>query len=445
MQFLVLSLLLVAMTGDYLAHEHWVPGFVPYLQEIIAAIIAAYVVAAGAANRFRYVHTSYGIALVALVMIAVCGVLVNSVETGPIFAGVRTHARALPLFFLAAVWAMREEQLRTQLKFLLLLALVQLPLAYHQRATTFVEKYLSGDRTVGTLNTSGSLSIFLICVACVLTGLLLRRRLKLWQFVPLFLLVLTPTMLNETKATLLLLPVGLLTTFIAGSAPGRRMRNGVAACLFLAIFGAIFVPVYDYYMKPRWGYGIVEFMTMRGRLETYLDKGADMGAPKAGRVDALVVPLTQLARDPGTLAFGYGVGNASDSALGSQFTGRYFHRFEPFLMSAASTYILEIGLLGFGIILLFCWLVFRDTRYLIRRDEGLIEAFAVGWTGVIATMMLGLFYNDALLHGSLTFLFWYFSGVIAAEKMRLVLDPREGAPVEVSRRPSLVRPARATG
>lgn len=448
MHALILLLILSAMTSEYLVVMDWVPAGAKYLHEIIAAVLACAVVLGGARNRFRYVHSSYWLMLGAFAAVMLCGVLINAVEAGPVFAGIRSYLRALPLFLLPAVFTLQERHVRMHLLLVLLLCSIQFPIALDQRLTSFHRlEYLSGDMTVGTLMSSNVLSIFMICAACVLTGFYVRRRIRAWLFVPLVLLILAPTTINETKATLLLLPLALLVTFVVGSARGKRLRNGLMASLLLAVFGAIFVPVYDYFMKPRWGYGIVEFFTMEGRVEGYLSKNSALGSRKAGRVDALLVPVAELARDPSTFAFGLGIGNVSDSALGDQFSGHYYRRFEPFLLSSATTYLLETGFLGVMITIALCLLVFRDSRHVAREDEGLYGALAVGWAGVAVTILLAFFYADTMTRSSLIIPFWYVSGLIAAQRMRLA-DPATVPPAIRARavpRSATVRVGSATG
>jgi hypothetical protein len=159
---------------------------------------------------------------------------------------------------------------------------------------------------------------------------------------------------------------------------------------------------------------------MEGRLEGYLSRGSRLGVQNAGKLDGVTVPLTELARDPGQLAFGLGIGNASNSALGEQFTGAHYRRFEPFIQSTASTLILEIGVLGSLLVLFVYFLILRDAQILARRDSGLIGAFGVGWMGVVVVMAISTFYAETIGSGALGFLFWYGSGVIAAQRMRRV-------------------------
>jgi hypothetical protein len=425
MQFMILFMIVVALGVDYLKKMGWLPGPAPYLLELISVVALLYVVVAGVRTRFRHIRAGYWLLFGSLAVVMLGGIMNSAVEVGPLFAGIRTYLRAFPLFLLPAVYVFDDKKIRTQLWLLLGLSLIQLPLALYQRFSRFTVTYQSGDLTVGTLGNSAILSIFLICVSCVLIGLFLRKKLRLWVFLLLFLLVLIPTTINETKGTLFLMPLGLMTVFFVAAPRGARIRYATLAIALLTVFAAIFVPAYDYFVKPRWGYGIVEFMTMDGRVEGYLEKNSvAIGTTRpVGRVDALIVPLREIAKDPAHLAFGLGIGNASKSSMGLQFTGHYFRLFEPFLISSTTRFLLEIGVLGFVLTLVFFLMVFNDARAVAAKDKGLLGALALGWTGVVATMVLGIFYKDPVAFGSLTYLYWYFSGVIAARRVRGALQP----------------------
>ena len=136
-------------------------------------------------------------------------------------AGIRTFLRAIPWFFIGAVVAFTENDIRNQLRLLLAIALIQLPLAIEQRLHGFGGElgYVSytGDATAGTFIISSVLSLFLICCLCMLVAFYLRKRIKTQQFALLFAALLTPTLINETKGTLVFLPLALFVTFLVAA------------------------------------------------------------------------------------------------------------------------------------------------------------------------------------------------------------------------------------
>lgn len=421
MQALVLAMIIAVLGFEYIESMRLLPHILTYTPEILAMAATAIVVVVGVKNRFQYLRPVYWLVFGALVLAAACGAAVNLLEPGPLFAGLRSYLRAIPFFFLPAVLAVSERYVRTQLLLLLSLCVVQLPIAWDQR---MAEIYLTGDRTFGTLMDSGVLTMFMICAACVLTGFYLRKKMGTGRYILLLLLFLAPTMLNETKVVLLMLPLGLLTTFYTGSTAGTRLKNTVFGLIVLAGFLSIFIPVYDSFMRPRWGYGLLDFITMDGRLEGYLVGGASVGDEdgKGRRFDGTFAAVSELSKDPATLFFGFGIGNASDSALGEDFIGAYYDLFSNLPMTSFSNILLEFGLLGVGLVLLVHGLIFRDSMTMARRpDAGIASVIAVGWTGVTAIFVLGLLYANIVPSNALSFLYWYFSGLIVASRMRTAL------------------------
>jgi hypothetical protein len=423
MNGLVLTLILVVTTFGYLIGVGVLPHPAKYAAELMSGLVLLVVFIGGTRNRFQFVRPAYWFAFGAVGATMLCGALANSLEPGPLFAGLRSYLRAVPLFFLPAVYAFSARQIRTQLLVLLMVCLVQLPIAIDQRLTTAQQGGASGDATAGTLLNSGFLSVFLISALCVLTAGFIRRQIKLIVFLPLFMLLLLPTTLNETKATVLMLPIALLTTFIAGSQKGTRLKNAVVATSLLVVAAAIFVPVYDYYAsRQKYGTPIVEFFSDKKHFEHYVSKDAEIGTRSGrvvGRTDAILTPLSEMSRDPTHLAFGLGIGNASDSALGRNFIGKHFQKFAPFLKSAAAVFILEIGLLGLGFVLIIDYLIYRDSRAVAEADAGVVGTLAVGWAGVTAVMVMATFYAPITTSEALSYLFWFYSGIVAAERVRL--------------------------
>ena len=118
------------------------------------------------------------------------------------------------------------------------------------------------------------------------------------------------------------------------------------------------------------------------------------------------------------LVLGVGVGNASLSQFGDQFAGAYFDTLGPFTGTSFAMVSIELGMLGLGLAWLLHWKVFSDARSVASGGSGLLSAVAMGWCGLVALMTVGYFYKSLIVYDSMTALFWYFSGLIAAERMR---------------------------
>ncbi len=426
MQALLMLIICCITLADFSVTNFGFPAALRLSPEMITAIIMLFVLALGIRTKFRFVSTKYWLVLGALGFIIVAGIITNGVEPGPILAGTRYYLRAIPLFFLPAVFTFTEQQVRWQLRLLLALGLLQVPLASYQRRVVWLAERYSGDSVSGTLMDSGVLSIFLICSVLVLTGLFLRGRVSKLGFFALFFVLLFPTAINETKVTVVLLPIGLFAVFWIGAPPGKRLRVAVWAAVLLAAFAALFIPIYDLMEKNNpYKREIVGFFSDQKQLDAYMQKRAAGGVgakADAGRLDTIVVPLQYLNHDAVRLAFGLGIGNASHSSLGQSFTGRYYSLFQHFVYTSLAIFMLEIGILGTGLVVLLNWIILADTIAVARADgTTLTGSIAVGWTGVVILISITLTYNVVQAAESISYLYWYISGIIAARRMQMAI------------------------
>jgi hypothetical protein len=191
--------------------------------------------------------------------------------------------------------------------------------------------------------------------------------------------------------------------------------------LALAAFGALFVPIYNMmemhnpFKQER---DITNFFTNENQLSRYLSSNVTgVGNVKdVRRGDAVAVPLQFLSTDPARLAFGLGLGSVSPSNFGKNFEGSYFQLFKQFLIMSFVFFLLEFGVLGVLMIGALFWMVFTDTLAVAREDDSLFGALAAGWTGVVAVFGLGIAYTLVHQFTSMTYLYWYFAGIICARR-----------------------------
>jgi hypothetical protein len=221
-----------------------------------------------------------------------------------------------------------------------------------------------------------------------------------------------------------LLPLALMVTLIMGGEPGKRLRYAGFATLGLAAFVAFFIPVYNM-MEAHNPYksekDITNYFTNEQQLARYMSSDVSgVGTIKdVRRGDAIAVPLQFLSRDPAQLAFGLGIGSVSPSTMGKKFEGTYFQLFQKFLITSFTFFLLEFGVFGVIMIGVLFLLVFMDTLAVAQVDESLIGAVAVGWTGIVALIGVGMVYTILHEFVSVTYLAGYFSGVICARRISL--------------------------
>jgi hypothetical protein len=426
MQLFTLAILGCVMVCDFLVQSLALPPILRFLPECISCIVILYVLIAGTRDRFQFVAPKYWFVFIMLAVVVACGIINNNPGAGPMISGARFYFRATPLFFLAAVLPMSDENLMRQLKLLLYFGFLQLPVAMYQRWIILDQDRFSGDDVRGTLIESGILSMFLICAALVLVGLVLKRRIGNVWFLVLFLILLFPTTINETKVTVIFLPIGLFVTVMVGAQPGKRLRYAALGMTALMVFGAIFIPIYDLMEeKNPYKVSIVDFFTNEKELNKYLvsntkSSGAGVGSSKhAHRAEAMVVPVKYLAKDPVRFAFGLGLGNVSPSNIGKNFEGNYYGLFQNLLELSFTYFVLEFGVLGVVLIGALFWMVFWDSVKVARSDDSLTAGIASGFAGVVCVFLISTIYNNFHLFTSVTFLYWYFAGVICARAMAL--------------------------
>jgi hypothetical protein len=415
MQFLIYAMIVSVLLAEYLQKKYSLPGIVGWMPEIVSLIAAVVVIVRGMQNRFATVDAKYLLVFGCFLVVVVAGILINQVSPGVIFTGLRIYLKSLPFFFLPLLFAIEEKALRRQLLLIAAICLIQLPIAWDQRSGDQAMGYYTGDHTVGTLDISSILSAFLCSAAAIAFALYLRGRMSLKALLLFLVLTLPATMINETKGTLILLPIaiGAVTIFAGEQSRQSAFKRVLLSVVLLSAFVAAFVPVYDSLISPRREYGLVDFI-QEGRVKTYLDKGAELGSEQSGKIDAIFLPFQAARADPARIAFGFGIGNISPTSLGPGFRGKYYELYGHLSGPSVAVLLWETGVFGLCLSFLLYYLVFRDALLARQSTSELKSALALGWLGVVGVMTIAMFYKATIRFDSLTYLFWFYSGVIVA-------------------------------
>lgn len=436
MRIFVYIVILAVFLASYLSSPAvgLAPAQVKFLPDLLAALAAVYVVAAGAQQNFRYVDSKYWLIFGGLAFLLVASPIVNSEGPGPIVNGLRAYARAIPYFFIPAVAKFSEKDLKSFFTLIVALSLLQVPLALYQRYSLIQLGSFTGDPVFGTLMLSGVLSIFLICVICFLAAATIKGHLSRFKFACLFILLLIPMSVNETKVTVFLLPLALLTTFWIASRPGRRLVTIAGAAAALAAAAAIFIPAYNYLntLNNPVPFTIQDFFGKSNMIDQYLNKESKLGSgEEAGRMDSVTMPFVRFANDPVKLAFGLGPGNASKSSLGTQFSGDYQSIYWPYVQTLSMSAILfELGVFGAALVLLLHVVVLKDTIWVGQQEGGALSWLAPGFAGTWVAVTIGLFYVSIHTFDVISAMFWLFAGLYAAERQRMIWAGRTKVSME---------------
>jgi len=429
---------------DYMALRlHILPkGFV-FFPELLSAFLFIFILLKAAHTKSFALHPKYIILFAIYFIHIISAIILNGVPEGAIFSGIRYHMKYIPFFLLPAVYEYSDKQMSMQLKVLLMLALMQLPVSFFQRFVQF-RGLFTGDEVRGTLTVSSALSILLISTISVLLALYLKKRLSAKHFIVLIFLLFLPTTINETKGTLILFPLAVFTVLLVSAKDREARKKIMLVSTLLAMFGFVFIGSYSlFYIKEEGRGGVMSFFTNPDQLTHYLYRGSTfdpelLKAKKGGegvvetaheedkqhetRIDRMIAPISLLSNEPLKLVFGLGIGNVNHTKK-EVFMGDYMHL--SVLIGATSTVISlllwETGILGLFMFLLFIFMIFKDARKLSNTDS-FSGAIALGWLGVVVIFFMSLPYKNVLEFNTLGYLFWYLSGYIVTTHRRQMYE-----------------------
>jgi len=396
---------------------HLFPKKLSYTTEFLSFLILGYFFLILSFRKKISIKTSYVVLLIVLLAHMIIGLILNEVPSGAIFSGIRRYFAYMPLFFLPMVYKFSDREVLNQLKFLLIIGLVHFPLAIIQRFYLF-KNYYTGDFVTGTLSTSSIMSIFQICCIVVQTGFYLKNCIKLKTYLFSTLILFIPTVINETKGTIVLLVIALLILIILNIGKNISYKRLLFFLLLALTLIFVFIIAYNFIYNRT---NIANFFMGKGSkthsFKGYLYTGLteeELENKDPGRIDALVFPFKILSNEPLKILIGLGIGNVNPSGI-AKFEGKYttYEKYGVNIITAASL-IWEIGLIGLCLNFIFLWIIFKDSIKISRFNDS-IGFFAIGWTAVVVIIALSFFYKNVFHLKIITYIFWYFSGIIAAK------------------------------
>ena len=403
--------------------------WVPEIMSVIAGAIVVFRV------RLVKIRLRYIIIFVFFLLHVLAGAVANKLQPGPMIAGIRTYFKYIPFFLLPFTMSFSEKRLQRYIKFFLVLSIIQCPIAFYQRFFQF-KGVLTGDLITGTLSSAGVLSIYLIGCISILFAFFLRNKITSRTFFIILLILFLPTTINETKASLILLPLAMFVPAFYNSKDEVKKRKYLVASLIAALLFISFVPIYDYLIKPRHKFGIIDFFTTKELAVPYLYKASGeeyekeiekrdnaLIAPNEfrettkniKRIDSIVIASRALSRDPALLFLGLGIGNVTASFV-KGWSGEYSHYVELRSgMTALTRLLWEVGLIGVICVVIFFGFVFYDARR-VSYYQNFLGALSLGWISIPVILFVCLFYNNFLVHNVIGYCFFFISGIIISAK-----------------------------
>jgi hypothetical protein len=344
------------------------------------------------------------------------------------FSAVKRYFQYWGVMFILATVAFAPRLVRRWLLFMLLLAMVQLPLAIYQRIVLMPLRLNMPDSVVpvdiiagtfeGSITGGANSNVMAFFLIAVIAGLLAAYRESMLKRTTLWLLlaiVSAPLALGETKLVVVLLPAALLIVF-ADLVRKRPFAFGAGAIATLVVIGVL---AYSYVaLQATEGR---EGMTFEQRIEENLEYNFGsrgyFGGASLNRGN--VVPFwwnEHGAKDPAGTVFGHGLG-ASFGARGSDQMGHMDRKYPGYSigLTTMSALLWDVGLLGTGLFLMMFLAAFLAAgRLTARASPGLDRAMCRTLQAVLMMIPAMLFALDLhLLAPSLQVLTAFTLGLIA--------------------------------
>jgi hypothetical protein len=398
-----------------------IPGLAP---EILSAIIMLVVCVQFARSRAISLPVRYIIFFIFFILFIIIGILINEVQPGAIFAGIRKYFRYAPLFLLPIVYQFNETEIKRLIRVLFIFSVFQLPVVIYQKLVVF-KLHPTGDVIEGTILGSGKLAVYLICVISIILAYYLKGFITLRLMLFYILIVFLPIAITEAAASLFLLPI----VFIIPLLFVKKDRSQAKRLKSLAVAGVVFfvgfIAIYNAQYSSRWGGNILNAV-IEGQVFEKIYRGASnedsISIRKSGRkmeeisrLDSVILPIEYLYKKGIVfLLCGVGLGNASDS-FSELLQGEYYWTIDEKNsdLTTMSNMLWELGIIGIVLSLVFLIMIFFDARRLSHSNNR-VGAIAFGWMGVIAVLTMSMMYINFLGHNVIGYLMWFFAGYIVA-------------------------------
>jgi len=433
---LTVAILVAIFVVDYFAVRLGViPHAFTLIPDVIAVVIAVLIIGRALVLKKWEQPKKYLWLVLAMVLTMTVGLVAQNVSPGVVVAGIRSYFKYLPLLFLPAIYCFSRKDLNLLIGVFLFFACIQVPLAFYQRFVQFAERMHTGDPVTGTVSTSSSLTVILCVAIALIMTLYVQRKIRLTVTMILLAFLASPTTINETKATILLLPLAIIGPFLLTFRESGKWRKLVPVLAICVLASGAYVVTYNAMKEFTWEGKSIDDFLMSGRVSWYLYRGAEVGSDDSiGRIDSIILPVEILSDQWMQLLFGVGIGNASPSFVGLD--GAYYEQAKAygFGRTAIGNLIWESGLTGLVIYALFFFWFFRDARVLAR-SETYRRWLGTWWSVSVLIFFLALGYKPILVFNETAYFLFLWAGIIASKAWEL---KREDSLSEVRVEPSIV-------
>lgn len=452
---IIVAIVAVAGAGVAITKPYWTA-----LMLLLASFIAPWLVGvAGAPIELRFIEDALSICLClalayyaltrrgcftwprgsawlgALGLAMIVSALISESSNLTMILSIRSVWKFVPLFFAPSVFAWSKSQLRLIVWTVVVLVVIQTPVALVQFVRISTNQ---GDAVGGTLGVgaSGVLTTLVIGVVVLLIGICIYvPRLRVPSLVLIGLLCIPPA-LNETKAFFIAAPLIWGVTVL----PKLYRRTAVAVVVIVFTSACVLLVAQAY--SSRWGGG--------ASISTVLEQSAPLqwqATPVQGslsRVYSVYYAFGLFGENAGAIPFGFGSG----SLHVSEATGDEGFLITDGILLKSPTFgvkfIVEYGIFASAILFGLLISVFRSGRLIEKNvDDAFLRAVGLCSQGLVITMIIMSFYTTTFTSPAMAASFWTTAGVTTASLRWLSL--RDSAQTSRVLTPSAHRVSQGAG
>ncbi len=410
-------------TLPFIIFNKLLPMSARHLTDLGAIFVFIALIVEAAGKRRFYLPAKYCLYAFFLVSAVALSAIVSGQSLGSLLFGIKTYFVYVPYFLLPFAVRFTQNEVQSWLTLFLCIAILQLPLTIFQRFIQFGDRMHTGDYITGIMGISSFLSIFLMCAIALILAFYLHKKVSIWSFVLLTVMFFLPTTINETKGTLLLLPLALAIPALLHVVKTGSIVKFIPVALIGGLFFTVFVAIYNQFEQAAFDRTLAEKdlfeYTFRDRDQFRESSESPVAAQRklnksgeTGRGDAILIPLEILANE-GLLAFGKGLGNLTHTTV-SFFLGegnKYEHLKPTY--NVVSRVLWELGLIGVAMSFAIMLMITIDVWALAGR-AGFNGTLATGWLGVIAVLTASMVYKDLINGNVLSAPFWLITGYLCS-------------------------------
>ena len=344
--------------------------------------------------------------VVLVVFFSLLSALINFESPVVVMLGFRKFFKYILLFYILINLDLEEKFYRKMLKMLMIIAIIQIPVAIIEWLIVGV-----GDNVVGTLgaNATGLMGIFMAFIACLFLGFYLHEG-KVFNIVFIVSLF-VPVVLGSGRFGFIAIPSAVLFSLLTIKQwDVRKFIRIVCATVIVvvAIWGAI-----DSHDR----------VSERGQILGHFTSLEDMfdyttGYAKGGilnRTEAVIFANGLISQNPSSFILGFGPGSASPSFIG--FAGDLEKKYSDLRIWGVqlSWTLLEYGFLGLILFIGLFIVLFRfNSKFYLRIDDNFWKAIAFGYNGLVFVMIISISYMTCWVSDVLAFTFWFLSAAIVS-------------------------------